>query len=900
MVLNKRILRELKANFARYFALFVLIAGGMFACIAMSAAADSTITTVRRFMEQSNIEDGRFSVFVPLSEDDLDLLREKDVEIETQFNLDITLENNAKLRIFQHRECIDIEHIDSGTQPVQKQEIMLERSFAAAHDLQVGDSINVAGTDMTITALGVAPDYDFLLENYTDTAANAEQFGIAFVSAETYALLREANTGSAEEYLYVYTLPENMTHAQLKKQIDAIDFDSDGVENPYVRELLDRVYQTRKDCTNGVNDLTDALDAMHDGLSALSDGGADLRKAADDMTDAAIAQASRITEAAGAGKLTKSNYAEILGKLAEIDPQFAVLKEQIDGYCAFADGIREYTSSVTEVEEGSGEIADAVGDFKTDLLKMMDEALDIDFHNISFFLQREANPRIGASLAKVEMYHVGGIITGAVLLILFAYICSIFVIGTIEQESQFIGALYAMGVHRRKIMLHYITLPVVITLIGGVIGTVLGYSPLGRGMLINSVIGPYSVPQVNAHSSVWLLLYGILMPPVLAAIVNLICLRRKLNTEPLRLLRKEQKQSRLLNIDLRGLGLFNRFRVRQILRELRITAAMFVAIVMGVWLLMLAIVTYVCIDDLAGKYEQDIPYAYCYYLKYPDAEHVPEHAEMCYSKNLNHTYLGYTLQVTVMGVEENSRYFPFAVSHDKNAVSVARGTAIKYGLHEGDLLCLHDDVTGTTYALEVDSIVPYSAGLNVFMTIDAARELFDASDDDYNMLLSDTELEIDAGRVLSVTTRESMISAVKTLLSDMMPMILMTGISAVAVYISVLYIMMKMMIDRSAFSISLIRIFGYHSKEIKRLYLDGNTLTVLVSTLFALPVSKLLIDLTWPMIVYNQPAGYASELHLWHYAVIFAATMLCYWITNGILVRKIQNITPAEVLKDRQ
>ena len=595
--------------------------------------------------------------------------------------------------------------------------------------------------------------------------------------------------------------------------------------------------------------------------------------------------------------LNKENYAEVLESLAGLQPQFAVLKEQLDTSKAFAEGVAAYVDGASEAADGSGELSENVDSFRDDFLSFIDEAAEIDFHNITSLVQREANPRIGASLAKVGMYHVGGYIAGAIILVLFAYICSVFVISTIENESQFIGALYAMGVHRGKILAHYITLPVVVTFIGGVIGTAIGFSPIGRGMLTVSVIGPYSVPSVENHYSPLLLMYGILMPPVLAALVNFICLRRKLNIEPLKLLRKEQKESRLLNVDLRNAGFISRFRIRQILRELRITLAMFFSIAIG--MLMLAIVTYVCIDDLAGKYDREIPYEYCYYLKYPDLDHVPDKAEICYAKNLNYTYLDYTLQVTVLGIEKHSTYFPYRVSEDRNRITVGKGTAIKYGLQEGDLFCLSDDVAGINYAFTVDSIVPYAAGLNVFMDIDTARELFDEDDSYYNMLLSQTELDIDAGRVLSVTDKGSMTSAIETLLSDMMPMILMTGISALAVYIAVMYIMMKVMIDRSAFQIALIRIFGFTGKEVKRLYLDGNLLTVIVSMLLALPVSKWVIDLLWPLMVYNQPAGYASDLRIWHYAAIAGITLLCYWVSNAFLIGKIKRITPAEVLKDR-
>ena len=118
---------------------------------------------------------------------------------------------------------------------------------------------------MRVTALGVAPDYDFLLENYTHTAANAEQFGIAFVSDEGYAVLRDANRESAEDYLYAYTLPDDMTHAQLKTMIDGFDFDYNDIENPYIRELLDSVYGTQS-LLGGLAKLSGPVGGLLDGL----------------------------------------------------------------------------------------------------------------------------------------------------------------------------------------------------------------------------------------------------------------------------------------------------------------------------------------------------------------------------------------------------------------------------------------------------------------------------------------------------------------------------------------------------------------------------------------------------------------------------------------------------------
>lgn len=51
-----------------------------------------------------------------------------------------------------------------------------------------------------------------------------------------------------------------------------------------------------------------------------------------------------------------------------------------------------------------------------------------------------------------------GYFFGVLLMMLFAYVISVFVVHGIERESSVIGALYALGVKRKDLMLHYLTL----------------------------------------------------------------------------------------------------------------------------------------------------------------------------------------------------------------------------------------------------------------------------------------------------------------------------------------------------------------------------------------------------------------------------------------------------------
>ena len=48
-----------------------------------------------------------------------------------------------------------------------------------------------------------------------------------------------------------------------------------------------------------------------------------------------------------------------------------------------------------------------------------------------------------------------GLVAGVIVMILFTYVISVFVIHGIEKESSVIGALYALGVQQKDLILHY-------------------------------------------------------------------------------------------------------------------------------------------------------------------------------------------------------------------------------------------------------------------------------------------------------------------------------------------------------------------------------------------------------------------------------------------------------------
>lgn len=70
------------------------------------------------------------------------------------------------------------------------------------------------------------------------------------------------------------------------------------------------------------------------------------------------------------------------------------------------------------------------------------------------------------------------------------------------------------------------------------------------------------------------------------------------------------------------------------------------------------------------------------------------------------------------------------------------------------------------------------------------------------------------------------------------PMVVMLVAISALIFMIVMYLMMKVMIDRSAFSISLMKVFGYRRREIRRLYLDGNFYVILLGAVICVPLAN--------------------------------------------------------------
>lgn len=570
-----------------------------------------------------------------------------------------------------------------------------------------------------------------------------------------------------------------------------------------------------------------------------------------------------------------------------------VSKEQYEEFRELSGKTEEYVYAYRLGEETADELKERI------------KALDFDYEkvgipcNLTSFVKAEDNLRIAAAAGDVIMDKRTGLAAGVIVLILFAYVLSVFIVRQIEGEQSVIGALYSLGVTKGALLRHYVLLPTLLALLAGMLGSALAFSPWGIGVMAQNTYDYFSIPTFEMTYPVYLVIYGVGMAPLICLIVNVITINGKLSRTALSLLRNEQTGNSRKQFQLKIKSFTLLFAVRQLLREARSAVIVVLGMLITLMVVMLGINTYVLCMSVRDHNIEDTKYAYAYALKYPE-KNVPAGGEGVYQESLSIDCMGYQLDVSVIGLDGKSRFFDAKPEKGKSKAVVNRSLVQRFGFAVGDKITLEDRTTDQNYSFTITGISEYSVGFVIFMDAASMRELFGEEEGYYNVVYSGEELPIEEGRIYSVTTKEDIENSSSVFLDTMMTLVITLISAGIIIFCVVMYLMMAVMIDRSTMGISLIKIFGYRSDEVRKLYLNGNTAVVAVGGLITIPIAKFLIDKLYPSFIPNVACSMFLEYSWQLYLELYLGLMLVYFVVNALLLHKINRITPVEILKDRE
>ena len=506
-----------------------------------------------------------------------------------------------------------------------------------------------------------------------------------------------------------------------------------------------------------------------------------------------------------------------------------------------------------------------------------------------------------------------------IIMVIMAFVFGVTISNTIRKEAAVIGTLRASGYTRRELISHYMTLPVLVTLAGALAGNVLGYTVL-KNVCAAMYYGSYSLPTYETVWNAEAFLLTTVVPVLIMLVVNFCVLRQRLRLSPLKFLRRDlsgKKQKRAMRLS-PHIKIFSRFRLRVIFQNMSNYLVLFIGILFANLLLMFGLLLPSTLAHYQTEIQENMLANYQYMLQVPmgamTGSKLEEllnlltfYAEVRTDNETAEKFSAYALntlpgkykseEVLLYGVEKDSKYVTADLG---DGVYISSAYADKFRIRPGDTITLKEKYEKDEYSFTVDGIYDYTAGLCIFMSRDKLNETFDLEDDYYSGYFSDTPItDIRKKYIGSVVDLDALTKISRQLDVSMGSMMEMVNGFAIMIYMVLIYLLSKIIIEKNAQSISMVKILGYTNWEISRLYILSTTIVVVICLLVSFPAERAVMEVLFREMMLSSISGWIT---MWVdpmiYVQMFGAGMVTYAVVALLEFCKIKNVPMDEALKN--
>ncbi|MBR3265605.1 MAG: ABC transporter permease [Erysipelotrichaceae bacterium] len=510
------------------------------------------------------------------------------------------------------------------------------------------------------------------------------------------------------------------------------------------------------------------------------------------------------------------------------------------------------------------------------------------------------------------------------IIVILAFIFAVTASSTIRKEMTVIGTLLASGYTRKELVIHYLTLPVIVTFVSSIVGNILGYT-LMKNVCVDLYYGSYSLPTYQTIWSAEAFLKTTIIPFIMMILINLIILVYKLNMPIMNFLRRQENaraNSRVLKLN-RHIPFFARFRTRIFLQNIPAYLVMLV----GILFANLFILFGLDFPDIMDRYEVEMkerPLApYITMLSLPDSIRRDDHKLEATLEMLNffnevetenetaEKFSAYQLKsaadqtmdyhgekVTVYGINEGSEYIDLDVSDHQ--VYVSQAYADKFRLKKGSTILLKEEFSDKYYRFEIDGSYDFLGSLCIFMNRDDLNEIFDLGKDTFVGYFSKDEInDINRDYIGTVIDYQALTKLSRQLKVSFGGMMDLVVYFAIIIYLTLIYVLTKTIIDNNSQSISMAKIMGYSDPEIANLYISTSTIVFVVLLIGSMPLETIGLKLLFRYMMIAKISGWfplivSNEIIM----KVIAIALASYFTVSVIEYRRISKVPMDQALKN--
>lgn len=482
-----------------------------------------------------------------------------------------------------------------------------------------------------------------------------------------------------------------------------------------------------------------------------------------------------------------------------------------------------------------------------------------------------------------------------IVIVILAFIFAVTISNTLTKEASVIGTLRASGYTKRELLIHYISLPVIVTFVASIVGNILGYTyfkDMGAQLYYDS----YSLTKYETIWNADAFVLTTVVPLIIMLVVNLLVVNNKLKLSPLRFLRHDLSRSRRKKaVKLPHWKFMTRFKTRVILQNIPGYVVMLIGIYFAQVLMMFGLM----LNPLLEHYQDDVldnMLAAHQYVLDSQVETSVDSAETYCVKTLKTTG-DIDDEIMVYGIHEDSRYFPKKLKDGD--VLVSDGYADKYRLSDGDEIKLKENYGDDIYKFKLTGSVKYPSTLAIFMTEDDFRQTFGLDEGYFTGYFSDEELTDISDHVVSEITKDDLIKVSRQLKKSIGSMFYIVIAFSLLMFMLLVYLLTKLIVERNTISISMVKILGYDGREIGKLYLSSTTIMVAVVTVIDILLSYVSLKVIYRAMLTEMLSGWLPiYMAPWIFPLMFVLSFACYLVIALMQMKKIKKIPMDEALKN--
>lgn len=508
----------------------------------------------------------------------------------------------------------------------------------------------------------------------------------------------------------------------------------------------------------------------------------------------------------------------------------------------------------------------------------------------------------------------------SLFLFITSFIMIIVIKKRIDMERKEIGILKALGYNNFKIMLSYLIYPLSISIIGSLLGYLIGFIlhvPLYQINLNN-----FAIPISSYYFNLKYLFNFMFISVICLGIISILLITLTLNKKIISLFKENDNLKinfilKIINFLTNKLPFKYRFKYSLAFKSLFKLIGVFIISFCACILITLSLTLINLIDNLLENSFRNINYKYAVQTnisdkKYDDSDYVftiSTNIDLIEHNNKNKKIdkkeviiSGIDKDIKLLKIRDNKNNDLIDKIEDNNVV-ISKNMADIININKNDKIILN--LNNREYKLNVIDIATESHNFSIYIDRKYISKQIGFNDSVYNVLYSNnnrynnlnklSKEEVD--NIVDVISTENLKKNMKNKIKQYSITIYMIVISSLVISLLVIILISNIIINENKRNISLMKVIGYKEKDISSIILNIYTPIIIISYFIGIKVTAKILKMIMKDLSFDIGLTFPVNIDLKIILIGLFLLLFIYFLALTVSKKRLSKISLNEVLK---